>query len=271
VSFWICATCAVEHEQRVEVCAICADPRQWVPAEGQRWTTLEEMRTAGYRTEVAEIEPDLWGITSRPGAGIGQQAKLLRTDAGSLLFDPIGYLDDAAVAAIRELGPVAAIMASHPHMYGVQVEWSRALGGVPVLIAEKDREWVARTDPAMRFWTDDIELFPGVTLTQPGGHFPGSSVVHWAAGADGKGVLLSSDTIFANPDRTSVSFMWSYPNRIPLSGAVVERVAAHVERFAFDRLYGNFANVIPADARAVVRRSADRHIAWVHGDFDDVT
>jgi hypothetical protein len=140
-----------------------------------------------------------------------------------------------------------------------------------VLIAEKDREWVARTDAAMRFWTDDIELLPGVTLTQPGGHFPGSAVVHWAAGADGRGVLLSSDTIFANPDRTSVSFMWSYPNRIPLSGSVVERVAAHVERFAFDRLYGNFANVIPTDARAVVRRSADRHVAWVRGDFDDVT
>jgi hypothetical protein len=65
--------------------------------------------------------------------------------------------------------------------------------------------------------------------------------------------------------------MWSYPNRIPLSGAVVERVAAHVERFEFDRLYGTFDNVIPSDARAVVRRSADRHIAWVRGDFDEQT
>ena len=39
MSFWICATCAVEHAERMDVCAICADERQWVPADGQHWTT----------------------------------------------------------------------------------------------------------------------------------------------------------------------------------------------------------------------------------------
>ena len=106
MSFWICATCAVEHAERPDVCAICADDRQWVPADGQRWTTLNEMTDAGYRTELAELEPDLWSISSRPGAGIGQQSKLIRTDAGCLLFDPIGFLDDAGVDGIRHLGPV---------------------------------------------------------------------------------------------------------------------------------------------------------------------
>jgi hypothetical protein len=271
MSSWICTTCAVEHADRVDVCAICADDRQWVPAEGQRWTTLTEMADAGYRTELAELEPDLWAISSSPGAGIGQQSKLLRTDSGCLLFDPIGFLDDAAVTRVRELGPVAAIVASHPHMYGVQVEWSRALGGAPVLVAAKDRNWVARPDPVIDTWSDDVEVLPGVTLTQPGGHFPGSAIVHWAAGADGKGVLLSSDTIFANPDRVSVSFMRSYPNRLPLSGAVVGRIAAHARRFEFDRLYGNFANVIPENAREIVWSSANRHIAWVRGDYDHLT
>ncbi|KAA9111458.1 MBL fold metallo-hydrolase [Microbacterium rhizomatis] len=270
-SWWICATCAVEHDERVEVCAICADERQWVPAEGQRWTTLTEMAGAGTRTDIVELEPDLWGLTSTPEAGIGQQSKIIRTSAGCLLFDPLGFLDDAGVQSIRELGPVVAIVASHPHMYGVQVEWSRALGGVPILVAEKDRHWVARDDAAIATWSGEREILPGVTLTQPGGHFPGSSVVHWASGAEGGGVLLSSDTIFANPDRATVSFMRSFPNRLPLSGAVVERVAAHVERFAFDRLYGNFDNVIPAHAGEIVRASADRHIGWVSGDFDHLT
>ncbi|MGH3357524.1 MAG: hydrolase [Nocardioidaceae bacterium] len=271
MDFWICATCAVEHAEKVDVCAICADERQWVPAEGQLWTTLEELRASGRRTRVAEFEPDLYGITCEPSVGIGQHTKLIRTPAGNLLWDPIGYLDDDGARQVRELGEVVAIAASHPHMFGVQVEWSRALGDAPVLVPEADLGWVARPDPAIKPWSDEVEILPGVTLTQPGGHFPGSAVAHWAAGADGRGVLLSSDTVFANSDRTSVSFMRSYPNRIPLSAAVVERVTKHIERFDFDRLYGNFANEIGADARQVVRRSADRHIGWVRGDFDHLT
>ena len=83
--------------------------------------------------------------------------------------------------------------------------------------------------------------------------------------------MLTGDTIFANPDRKSVAFMRSYPNHLPLSGAVTRRVADHVDRLEFDRLYGNFANVIDTDAKAVVRRSADRHIGWVDGAFDHLT
>ena len=271
MSFWICATCAVEHADRSGVCAICADDRQWVPASGQRWTTLAELTDAGCHTDLVEVEPDLWYLRSTPGVGIGQVSKVIRTEAGCLLFDPIGFVDDAAAQAVVEIGPVVAIVASHPHMYGVQVEWSRALGGVPVLVAEKDQQWVARPDAAIQTWTDDIEVLPGVTLTQPGGHFPGSAAVHWRDGAEGKGVLLSSDTIYANLDRTSVSFMRSFPNHLPLSGAVARRVAAHVTQFSFDRLYGNFDNLVPTDAREIVRRSADRHAAWVRGDFDDLT
>jgi len=83
--------------------------------------------------------------------------------------------------------------------------------------------------------------------------------------------VLAGDTIFANPDRTSVSFMRSYPNRIPLSGAVVDRVAKALDVFTYDRLYGNFGASIPTDARTVVRNSADRHAAWVRGDYDHLT
>lgn len=268
--FWICRTCAVEHAERIPVCRICADDRQWVPAAGQAWTSLDELSSAGRRVESTELEPDLLGLDC-PGVGIGQQAKVVRTAAGLLLWDPPGYLDDAGVARVRAFGEVVGIAASHPHMFGVQVAWSRALGGVPVLVAEPDRAWVAREDPAIRTWSGELEVLPGVTLSQPGGHFPGAAVAHWAAGAGGQGVLLSGDTIMANPDRCSVSFLRSYPNRVPLSAAVVERITRHVERYAFDRLYSNFEVTIDHDARAVVRFSADRHIGWVRGDFDHLT
>ena len=271
MTFWICRTCGVEHASQPAVCAICADERQWVPATGQAWATLAELRDEGYVASIEELEPDLYAITSTPSAGIGQQSKLVCTPDGNVLWDPIGFVDDGVVEAIQSLGPVVAVVASHPHMYGVQVEWSHRLGSPPVLVSESDQRWLARPDPVVETWTGSRELLPGLTLSQPGGHFPGSAVLHWAAGAEGRGVLLSGDTVFANPDRKSVAFMRSFPNHLPLSAAVVERVTAHLERFAFDRLYGNFANVIDRDARAILRASADRHIAWVRGDHDDLT
>ncbi|MDR7381028.1 hydrolase [Promicromonospora iranensis] len=271
MTFWICRRCGVEHEPRPAVCAICADERELVPADGQHWTTLDELVAEGQSVAVEELEPDLVGLTTVPDVGIGPTAKIVRTSAGNLMFDVLAYLDDDAVTAVEDLGGLAYIVASHPHMYGVQVEWSRRLGGVPILVSEADAGWLARSDDAVELWKGDREILPGVTLSQPGGHFPGSVVAHWASGAAGRGVLLGGDTIFANPDRASVSFMRSYPNRIPLSGVVVLRIAHHVRRFEFDRLYNNFRGVIPADARSIVLRSAERHAAWARGDFDHLT
>ena len=191
--------------------------------------------------------------------------------AGSVLWDPIGYVDDAAVSRIAELGDVIAIASSHPHMCGVQVEWSRRLGGVPVLVSEPNMEWVTRPDPVIRPWTGRHELAPGLALLQLGGHFAGSAVIQWEAGADGRGVLLASDTIQANPDRATVTFMRSFQNRLPLSAAVVERIASALDGVAFDRLYDNFGNTVDGDAAGAVRRSADRYARWVRGDFDHLT
>jgi glyoxylase-like metal-dependent hydrolase (beta-lactamase superfamily II) len=268
---WVCETCGVEHAEAIGVCAICSDERQWVPAEGQKWATLEELARAQRRVHVTTLEPDLFGITVEPKVGIGQQTHLVGTRAGNLLWDPVGYLDDEAVNRVHELGDVRAIAASHPHMFGVQVEWSKALGGVPVLVSEADVDWVQRPDPAIKTWSGRYEVAPGLTLHQVGGHFPGSSVVHWRAGASGKGVLLVSDTIHANPDRATVTFLRSYPNRIPLSPAVVERIARAVTQLSFDRLYDNFGRTIDAGAAAAVSQSADRYSRWVRGDFDQLT
>jgi glyoxylase-like metal-dependent hydrolase (beta-lactamase superfamily II) len=272
---WICSACAVEHpesEHPPAVCRICSDERQYVPlATGQRWTTLAELAAGGTRLVVEEVEPGLFGVSEHPTVGIGQRAHLVTTPAGNLLWDPTGFVDEEGAARVRELGAVVAIAASHPHMYGVQVEWSRALGGVPILVAEADREWVQRPDPAIHYFSGDREVVPGVTLRTVGGHFAGSLLAYWEAGASGRGVLLSGDTIFPGGDGEWVSFARSFPNHIPLSAAVVDRVATAASSRPFDRLYGNFGGVIPADARAIVRRSADRHMAWVRGDFDALT
>ncbi|HEX6056701.1 MAG TPA: hydrolase [Intrasporangium sp.] len=269
---WICATCGVETADSASpprTCAICEDERQWVPAEGQQWTTLEALRDRGTRVVITVVEPGLWGLRAEPAVGIGQQMMLIRTPEGTLLFDCVGYVDDAAVEFVRGLGPTLAVAASHPHMYGVQTEWAKSLGA-PVILSDRDREWVRRPD-LVEFYDEPREVAPGLTLHRVGGHFAGQTVVEWATGNEGRGVLLAGDAIFTNPDRKTVSFLRSYPNRLPLSGNVVQRIAAQVEGLHFDRLYNNFGAVVPSDAKAVIRYSADRHAAWVRGDYDHLT
>jgi hypothetical protein len=122
LSIWICRTCAVEHPDTDEpgaVCAICSDERQYVRPSGQQWTTLQELAAAGHKGTVAEVEPSLHGITIKPSVGIGQRALLVQTTSGNLLWDPNGYLDDDLVAAVHQMGGLAAVAASHPHMFGV--------------------------------------------------------------------------------------------------------------------------------------------------------
>jgi hypothetical protein len=266
-----CATCGVEHAEARGTCRICADERQWVPGGGQVWTSLGELREAGHRVKIAELESDLYGITVVPGVGIGQQAHLVVTSQGSVLWDVPPFIDRAAVDQIRSYGPVLAVTSSHPHMFGVQSAWSHALEQAPILVCEPLLEWVQRPDSAITGWSGSHEITAGLVLHELGGHFRGSSLLHWAAGADGRGVLLSSDTIHGNPDGTSTTFMRSYPNRIPLSATVVARLAAGVADLPFERMYDNFGRGPKADAAGAVQRSAERYIGWVRGDFDEET
>jgi hypothetical protein len=86
-------------------------------------------------------------------------------------------------------------------------------------------------------------------------------VLHWAAGADGRGVLLSGDTIMVVQDRRWVSFMYSYPNLIPLPAPAIERIVNAVEPFAYDRVYSSWVDqAVIAGAKAAVRQSAERYI-----------
>lgn len=272
MTVYLCATCAVETDgprPPEQVCPICADERQWVPRSGQRWTTVSELTHQGHVLEWFAVEPGLTGLTSKPAVGIGQQAMIVQSDAGNLLWDPPGLITNEAVDHVRRLGHTVAIAASHPHMFGVQLAWAAVLDA-PVLVNAKDAEWLQRRGDAIELWSGERVITPTITLYELGGHFPGSSVALWGAGANGKGVLLAGDTIFANPDGTA-SFLRSYPNRIPLSAAVVQRLADATDRLAFDRLYNNFGSIIDTDARAVVRFSADRHAAWARGDYDHLT
>ena len=270
VENYICKTCGVEFAESDSPppsCPICQDERQYVGWEGQQWTTMAELQASGYRNEIREHEPGLTGIGVTPRFSIGQRALLLQTPHGNILYDCVSLLDGEAIRAVEALGGIQGICLSHPHFYDSMVTWSRAFDNAPIYIPEADRQHVMRRDPAIRYWDGvPLELLPGVTLVQCGGHFPGSAVLHWAAGADGKGVLLTGDTIAVAMDRRYVSFMTSYPNNIPMSTARVRRIVEVIEPYPFDRIYGGWWDRdILSGAKEAIRRSAQRYIRYIEG------
>jgi hypothetical protein len=267
VDEYICVTCGVQQaatEDPPPACPICEDERQYVPQGGQAWTTRARMRDAGYRIELRDLEPGLTGVGLAPSFGIGQRALLVQTPGGNFLWDCVGYLDGEAVESIAALGGIAGLAMSHPHFYGTMVEWSRALGSVPIHVPQADLEWVQRPDDAIRPWAGTLEVLPGVTLIQCGGHFAGSAALHWAAGAGGRGALLVGDTMTVVPDVRFVSFMRSYPNHIPLPAGDVRGIVEAVRPFAFDRVYGGWWDrVMPSGGIEAVERSAERYLRWM--------
>ena len=264
---WVCRTCGVQQAPTDEPpaqCAICADERQYVPAQGQRWATLEELHAEGRRLEVRNLEPGLTGIGAEPSIGIGQRALLVQTAAGNVLWDCLGFIDEQGIAAVRERGGLRGIAMSHPHFYGVCVEWSHAFNHAPIYVPEADRRWVMRPDPAIEFWHGTCSPIADLRLIQCGGHFEGSAVLHWPGGAEGRGALLTGDTITVVADRRFVSFMRSYPNDIPLPAETVRSIVATVAAYRFDRVYGGWWDrVIERKGRAAIQRSADRYISWI--------
>ena len=266
-----CVTCGVERDaDRVpEVCPICADERQYVPRDGQGWTRPGPEAHPEARIELVELEPGLHRLDSHGAVGIGQRPVLVQTGSGNVLVEAPTHIDDDAVAAVRALGGLHGIIASHPHMYGIQSLWAAEFD-CPVHISRADEHWLGVRPARTNVWEGELELADGLVASQPGGHFPGSAVVHWR-GRDGAGVLLCGDTIGPVRAEGWVTFMRSYPNDIPLSAAVVERIAAHVARYSFERCYGNFGTGIERGADAAVQRSARRYIEWVSGANDHLT
>lgn len=266
---YVCRTCGVQHapaDAPPAQCDICTDERQYVPPQGQRWATLQELQGEGHRIEVRDLEAGLTGIGAEPSIGIGQRALLVQTPDGNLLWDCLGFIDDQGVAAVQARGGLQGIAMSHPHFYGVCVEWSHALGNAPIFVPESDRRWMMRLDPVIRYWQGSMAPVPGLRLVQCGGHFEGSAALHWPDGAGGRGALLTGDTLTVVADRHHVSFMRSYPNEIPLPAETVRRIVATIRPYPFDRVYGGWWDrVIDRDGLAAVERSADRYVHWIEG------
>jgi glyoxylase-like metal-dependent hydrolase (beta-lactamase superfamily II) len=265
---YICFTCGTQYpdsSEPPEHCPICEDERQYIGHNGQQWTTLDELR-ADHQNVTRRYEPDLIGIGTEPRFAIGQRALLVQAPGGNILWDCMTLLDEPMIETVRELGGISAIAISHPHYYSTMVEWAHAFDA-PVYLHAADREHVMRADQSIRFWKGETkELGEGLTLINTGGHFAGGTVLHWAQGAEGRGALLSGDIVNVVQDRRYVSFMYSYPNQIPLPTAAIRRIVAALEPYEFDRIYSAWWDTItPSNGKAAVRFSAERYIKAIEG------
>ena len=261
---FICKTCGTQFpasEQSPSNCPICEDERQYIGWDGQQWTTLDYLQQ-NHHNAIKTVEQNLIGIGTYPSFAIGQRALLVQTSAGNILWDCISLIDETTIATVKALGGISAIAISHPHYYSSMVEWSQAFDA-PIYLHADDRQWVMRPDPTIKFWEGETKLLMnGIKLLRLGGHFAGGTVLHWREGADGKGVILSGDILQVVSDRRYVSFMYSYPNLIPLPEKTVGRIVAALEPYQFKRIYGAWWDrIVHSNAKAAVTRSAERYIA----------
>lgn len=270
---YICVTCGTQFPENDAAadapparCPICEDDRQYVGHNGQQWTTMETLQ-ADHSNEIRTVEANLTGVGTTPSFAIGQRALLVQTPGGNILWDCVSLLDSDTIDVLNALGGVAAIATSHPHFYASMIEWAHAFDA-PVYLHEAERQWVMRPDDAVQFWRGESKhLWDDISLIRCGGHFPGAQVLHWPAGAEGRGVLLTGDVINVVADRRWVSFMYSFPNLIPLPAAEVRQVVAAVEPFDYDRIYSAWwGNVVAEDAKAAVQRSADRYVRAIRDE-----
>jgi glyoxylase-like metal-dependent hydrolase (beta-lactamase superfamily II) len=257
---FICTTCGVQYEASTDVpasCLICNDDRQYINAGGQSWTTLPAVNRQ-HRNVFELVAQGVYAIYSTPAFAIGQRAHLLLSPGGNILWDCVTNLDTTTVSLIKTLGSLRAIAISHPHYYSTIVEWSKAFGGVPVYISKADEQWLTRRHASIHLWEGDrLPLWDDLLLVRCGGHFPGAAVLHQP---QGQGRLFVGDTIQVTPGNNLVSFMYSYPNMIPLPKKEIMAINASVSDLAYDAMFGAFGKYIYSGAKEAMRISVERYL-----------
>jgi Metallo-beta-lactamase superfamily len=262
--FWTCEQCGAQFAESASPppsCRICEDERQFVNWNGQVWFSREDL--AKRHRVVWRDDLGLIGIAVEPRLAIGQRA-LLVPDGGVVMWDCIPLATREAIDYVKSRGGLKAIAVSHPHFYGAVADWSEAFNA-PVYLHGDDAPWITRPHPSIVPWRgEELAISDDLRLVRAGGHFTGASVLHWRAGADGRGALLTGDVAQVAMDRRHVSFMYSYPNYTPLNAAAVRHIAEAIAPLAFDRIYGGWwGRNIEHNAKAAFDASVKRYLAAI--------
>ncbi|HTE26043.1 MBL fold metallo-hydrolase [Flavitalea sp.] len=256
----ICSTCGTQYKtHKQEICFICSDERQYIPEQGQAWTTHQQLLQK-HNVEVLKLQDNLFQFTVSPAIGIGQRALLLLSPEGNILWDCIPLLDDIVTEFIRSKGGLKAIAFSHPHFFSNMSQWADKFD-CPVYINAKDKNWIFNKGNHITLWEGEQKhLWDDICITNLGGHFPGSSILHARQSSPG-GMILSGDTVLVSADKKHISIMYSYPNRIPLPIKDANRIMSKLKTLEFDSLYSAFPNLgITKNVKEILSASIARYI-----------
>ncbi|KAF9430539.1 hypothetical protein BGZ76_000802 [Entomortierella beljakovae] len=271
-SSFVCITCGTNTPADpsgapLEACIICDEPRQYVRAGGQEWTTLEDLKASGKYSNVfkpTEVDPEnMISIVTTPSYAIGQRSILIKTSKGNILWDCITYIDEETITRVKELGGLKAIVISHPHYYSSLREWSEAFGGIPIYTHVNDKQWVQRPASNHVFWEGtSIDLLDGeVKALCPGGHFDGSSLLLWNKN------LLVADTMMVAGSRRSVSFMYSFPNYWPLPPKDIKVIWKTIRPYEIDNILGAWVGKeIKGNGRNIIFESSKTYTEYCGHD-----
>ncbi|RRB02232.1 MBL fold metallo-hydrolase [Larkinella rosea] len=257
----ICTTCGTQyppHQPVPELCTICNDDRQYIPENGQNWTTLPDLEKT-YTVKISPLTDRIHSLKMQPDFAIANRALLVQSPGGNILWDCIPLPDAPTVALIRSMGGLKAIAFSHPHYYSTMNVWA-SLFDCPVYIHENDQPWIMYPSDSLQLWSgDSLSFWDGIRMIHTGGHFPGSCVLHIPSSSD-RGTLLCGDTLLLSRSKRHLAVMFSYPNQILLTRDEFVAFYKKAENLAFDSLYGAFENQDLTDnIMAVFTKSMQRY------------
>jgi hypothetical protein len=256
----ICTACGTQYQHgSVEICPICADDRQYIPEGGQTWTTQEELMQ-DRRVRILPLQENLYELQVTPVFAIGQRALLVLSPQGNILWDCIPLLDGPTVDFINSRGGLKAIAFSHPHYYSNMNDWAETFE-CPIYIHHSDEQWIMDKGRRVIGWEGlERPLWDGIRIINIGGHFPGSSILHVPA-LSPEGAICSGDTLYLAPGKKHIAIQYSYPNKIPLPHAEIERIKERFDTISFDALYGIYSDqVLLQDVKEILNKSLERYL-----------
>ncbi|RYF95906.1 MAG: MBL fold metallo-hydrolase [Chitinophagaceae bacterium] len=246
----ICITCGTEYPKHSKdsLCVICADDRQYFPESGQAWTSHDKL-LKDHAVRIAPISATVYEFDISPKFAIGQRAFFIKSNGGNILWDCIPLLDPGLISFIKEHGGLAAIAISHPHYYSNMHQWAEQFD-CPIYLHGADQQWIVGPRERVQNWNGaEKKLWDGISIIHTGGHFPGSTVLYVPAENEktpsqkqnapaGFGTALyCGDSFVVSPSKKHIAVMYSYPNRIPLPVAEVERITELISKLEFDSIY----------------------------------